>query len=81
MVIPFATTATAPVPLLSDSQQAELAVAAAKRALGILTRLANDASTVTDALYLHQCANQVEAAAIGAVGVAIDRADALCAKN
>lgn len=81
MVVPFVAACVAPVATLNDRAQAQQAVADAKRALGILTRLANDASNVADALFLHLCAAQVEAAALGAVGVAIDRADTLCAKH
>jgi len=81
MVIPFTAAAVVPVSVLSDREQAKQAISDAKRAIGVLTRLANDAGNVADALFLHLCATQVEAAALGAVGVAIDRADTLCAKH
>lgn len=80
MVVPFVAAFVAPVAVLNDRTQAQQAVADAKRAIGALTRLASDASNISDALFLHLCATQVETAALGAVGVAIDRADALCAK-
>lgn len=56
---------------------AERAVWDAKRAIGDLTRLANDAQTVDQALRYYRLAHEVEEAAHGCVGVALTRTDAI----
>lgn len=74
MVVPFSP-ALHTLPTISD--RCDRATWVALTAIGELTRLANDATTTEDAFRIHALANEVEAAALGAVGVAIDKAETL----
>lgn len=72
MVLQFA-----PVEVATIEDPCERATWVALCAIGELTRLANDAASLDAAWRLHKLANDIEAAALGAVGVAIDKAETL----
>jgi hypothetical protein len=69
-----------PVPL-DAMTEARAAAADALRAIGTLTRLAGSASTVADALRLHDIIQPVDAAATQASFTALGCADLRCGEN
>lgn len=74
MVLAFISPTLAPSTV---DDKADRAAWVALTAIGELTRMANDTDNRELALRLHTLCNEVTAAALGAVGVAIDRADRL----
>lgn len=68
------------LPAIVESS-AERIVRDAKALIGDLTRLATDAETVDEAMRCHRLANEIVRAALGALGVAIDRADEIGAQH
>jgi hypothetical protein len=68
------------VPAVAESP-AERIVRQSKALIGDLTRLAADAQTVDEARRFRLLAGEIERAALGAVGVALDRAEAICARH
>ena len=74
------TGARVPPTVIADTQAQRL-VCEAKALIGQLTILAGAASTVDEALRLYRAAHAIEQAALGAVRVALHRADTVCGQH